>query len=67
MPYIYIYISVDDIIYMLSSWGLSTLVKELKATTCIMQTSFNELIIPVSIGVKCKQTKVDRKCVIFLS
>ena len=40
---------------------------ELKATIHIKQSSSNELSTPVSINIKCKQTKVDTKCIIFLS
>ena len=41
--------------------GLSTLAKELKATTRVLQSSSNELSTPVSDSVKCKQWKVDKK------
>ena len=54
-------------IYTLSPRGLSTVGKELKAATRVMQSSSNELSSPVSDSVKCKQTKVDTKCVVFLS
>ena len=36
---------------------LSTLVKELMATTCVMQSSSNKLNTLVSESAKCKQTK----------
>ena len=44
-------------IYTLPSKGLSKLVKELTAATCVMQSSLYELSTLVSGKAKCKQTK----------
>ena len=54
-------------IYTLSSWGLSTLAKELTAATCVMQSSCKELSTLVSDSIKYQQTKANTKCVNFPS
>ena len=59
-------LSVDDNIYAPLP-AFTTLTKELKAITGVKQSSSNELSTPVSDRVKRKQTKVDKKCVIFRS
>ena len=46
-------------IYTLSYQKLSTLVKELMAVTCVMQSSSNNLNSLVSDNAKCKQMKVN--------
>ena len=53
--YIYIYASLPEVEYS---------DEELKAITCVRQSSSNELNTSVFDSVKCKRMKVDTKCVI---